>query len=231
MRYSALALIMAAVAAPAMADTGDIRVAVGAAYVNPNDSSSHLTNVENAAGLPANSTEVAVNSNTQLGITINYDVTPNWSVEVLGATPFSHDITLKAAGTPVDGLKVGKTKHLPPTVSLQYRFMEGQKVRPYIGLGVNYTTFFDSKVNGELATTLDSLGLTGSKKLSLSDSWGLAAQAGFDWQINDKVYIRGAVWYADIDTTAKVKVDGATVQKVDVSIDPVVAFVGVGYRF
>ncbi|WP_341504120.1 OmpW family outer membrane protein [Gallaecimonas sp. GXIMD4217] len=229
MKTAAIAVLVAlGLAAPAMADDG-FRVAFGAANANPNDDSSYLNNVEAAAGLAANSTKVTVEDNTQLGITLNYDFHPNWSLELLAATPFSHDIKVK--GGAVDGLKVGKTKHLPPTLSVQYRFNPGQDFRPYVGLGLNYTTFFDEKVDGELAGTLDALGLTGSKELELDDSFGLAAQVGFDWNINDKVYVRGAIWYADIDTDAKVKVNGATVQKVSVDIDPTIYMLGLGYRF
>ncbi|WKE67323.1 outer membrane beta-barrel protein [Gallaecimonas kandeliae] len=231
MRYSMLALAAALFCGSALADDTGLRVTVGAVNVNPNAGSGHLGNVEAAAGLPAGSTELDVSSNTQLGLIFTYDMDPNWSVELLAATPFSHDITLKAGGTPVDGMKVGKTKQLPPTLSLQYRFMEGQDVRPYLGLGINHTIFFQEKVDGELASTLDSLGLTGDKELKLSSSTGLAAQAGFDWKINEKTYLKAAIWYADIDTDAKVKVDGQTVQKVKVNVDPVVAFIGVGYRF
>ncbi|EKE76795.1 OmpW/AlkL family protein [Gallaecimonas xiamenensis] len=231
MRYSALALAAALVCGPALADESGWRFTVGAAHVNPNDDSGHLGNVEAAAGLPSNSTSLKVDSDTQLGLTLNYDIDSVWSIELLAATPFSHDISMSAPGTAVDGLDVGKTKHLPPTLSLQYRFLDGSAVRPYLGLGINYTFFFDEHVDGELATTLDSLGLTGDKSLELSDSIGLAGQAGIDWEINDKTFFRAALWYTDIDTDAKVKVNGQTVQKVKVNIDPVVAFIGLGYRF
>ncbi|WP_115718665.1 OmpW/AlkL family protein [Gallaecimonas mangrovi] len=231
MRYSVLALAAAALfCGSAVADTG-WRVTAGAINVNPNDDSSHLTNVEAAAGLPSNSTKVKVDDDTQLGLTLNYDFAPNWSVELLAATPFSHEITLSSPGTAVDGLNVGKTKQLPPTVTLQYRFLDGEKIRPYIGVGVNYTKFFDSHVSGQMSSTLDSLGLTGDKDITLSDSFGLAGEVGMDWSITDKAFVRAAVWYADIDTDARVKVNGQTVQKVDVQIDPVVAYIAFGYRF
>ncbi|WP_417356625.1 OmpW/AlkL family protein [Gallaecimonas pentaromativorans] len=231
MRYSALALAAALVCGSAVADDAGWRITAGAINVNPNDSSSHLTNVEAAAGLPANSTEVKVDDDTQLGLTVNYDIDANWSVELLAATPFSHEITLSSPGTAVDGLNVGKTKQLPPTLSLQYRFLDGNPVRPYVGIGLNYTKFFNEKISGQMSDTLDSLGLTGDKELTLSDSVGLAGQVGVDWAINQQFFVRAAVWYADIDTKARVKVNGQTVQKVDVDIDPVVAYLAIGYRF
>ena len=54
-----------------------------------------------------------VNNNTQLGLTGTYMFTDNIGVELLAATPFSHEIKLGSA-------LVGKTKHLPPSVYAQY---------------------------------------------------------------------------------------------------------------
>ncbi len=66
------------------------------------------------------------------------------------------------------------------------------KVRPYIGAGVNYTTFFDEKFND----TGKEAGLT---DLSLKDSWGMAGQVGLDYLINRDWLINASVWYMDID--------------------------------
>ena len=46
-------------------------------------------------------------------IGFTYMMTDVWAIEVLAAYPFKHDIEL------LDGTKVGSTKHLPPTVSVQ----------------------------------------------------------------------------------------------------------------
>ncbi|MBU2224852.1 MAG: OmpW family protein, partial [Gammaproteobacteria bacterium] len=98
----------------------NISVNVGAIQVAPNDSSSSLNVVEQVAGLPAGSTAVGVNNNTQLGLTIDYKIDNNWTMELIAATPFSHDITVK--GSAIDGLDIGNTKHLPPTLLAQYHF-------------------------------------------------------------------------------------------------------------
>jgi hypothetical protein len=67
-------------------------------------------------------------------------------------------------------------------------------------------------------------------KLSLDDSFGLAAQAGVDIPLSDNWAINLAVWYIDIDSTAKIRTDVGTVE-FDVSIDPWVYNVGIAYRF
>lgn len=196
-------------------------------------SSSNLNVIEQVAGLPIGSTALTVDSNTQLGITIDYKFTPNWAVQLIAATPFSHDITV--SGSAIDGLAVGQTKHLPPTLVGQYHFTNwSQRWLPFVGIGLNYTVFFDEGIDGQLLGALDDLGVTGvadSVSLSLSNSWGLALQAGVNVKITDSLGIHAMVSKVDIATTGHVKVNDTVVQSVNVDIDPVVAMVGVRWAF
>lgn len=212
-------------AAPASAE---FAINVGAITVAPDDSSSSLNVIEQVAGLPAGSTAVGVNSNTQLGLTFDYKFTPNWSVQLIAATPFSHDIKVK--GSAIDGLKVGKTKHLPPTLLAQYHFMpENQTFDPFVGVGLNYTVFFDEKTDGQLEGALDALSVTASNDkvgLKLKSSFGLALQAGVNVKLTDSLGVHLMLSKMDIDTTGRVQVNGATIQSVNVNIDPYVAMIG-----
>lgn len=74
----------------------------------------------------------------------------------------------------------------------------------------------------------------GLSDLSLDDSWGLAANIGIDYMINEDWFLNASVWYADIGTTAKYKqtVGGITTQySTDVDIDPWAFMIGGGYNF
>ena len=82
-------LLALGAAAPAYAD---FSVNVGAIGVMPNDSSGSLPVIENVAGAPAGSMGVRVNSDIQLGLTIDYKIDENWTIELIAATPFSHDL-------------------------------------------------------------------------------------------------------------------------------------------
>lgn len=133
-------LIAAAFASPvAMAhQAGDILVRGGLAFVSPQTSS------DNVLGTG----ELEIDSNMQLGLTLSYMLTDNWGVELLAATPFSHSVSTAGLG------EVAKVKHLPPTLMAQYYFGDANsKVRPYVGAGINYTTFFDEEGRGALAGT------------------------------------------------------------------------------
>ena len=94
---------------------------------------------------------------------------------------------------------------------------------PYIGAGVNYTTFFDEKFND----TGKEAGLT---DLSLKDSWGVAGQVGMDYLINRDWLINASVWYMDIDTDVRFKAGGQQ-QSISTRLDPWVFMFSAGYRF
>ncbi|EGR1274297.1 outer membrane protein OmpW [Vibrio parahaemolyticus] len=189
---------------------GDFVLRVGAASVVPNDSSDKILGSQE---------ELKVDSNTQLGLTFGYMFTDNISLELLAATPFSHDIS-----TDLVGSDIADTKHLPPTLMVQYYFGEPQsKFRPYVGAGLNYTIFFDEGFN----STGKAAGLS---DLKLDDSFGLAANVGVDYMINDQWFLNASAWYANIETEATYKAGGAK-QKTDVKINPWVFMISGGYKF
>ncbi len=206
-------------------EKGDWILRAGPIVVSPHEDSDAI----DVAGL-VTLAGVDIDNSTQLGLTGVYMLSDNVGVEVLAATPFKHDISV--SGT---GISAGDTRHLPPTVSLQYYFGDSSsQLRPYVGVGANTTIFFDEDVDNELNVALD--GIVGlpvgsvNAKLELDQSWGLAAQAGFDYSLNSNWMINGAVWIIDIDTEATIKTAVANV-KFDVEIDPVVYILSIGYKF
>lgn len=193
-------------------ETGDYFLRVGVAQVAPDASSGTVL----GGG-------VDVDDATGLGFSGTWFYSPNIGIELLAALPFEHDIV--GAGA-LNGVDIGTTKHLPPTLSVQYYPLTGKKFQPYIGIGLNYTTFFDSNTSD----TLDAA-LNGSTDISLDDSTGVAFQLGADLQLSEKWYLNAAVWKIDIETTADISVNGAHAASVDVTIDPIVYMLGVGYAF
>ncbi len=199
MKKTVLAAALASlVAAPAMAfEAGDWLVRVGITNVDPKSDNHPVVTADAGAALNLNAT---------------YLMTDNWAVDILAAIPFNHDIELVDGGA-----RVGETDQLPPTVSLQYYFTPDSRFKPYIGVGVNYTTFFSEDTTGALEGV----------DLDLDDSWGLAAQLGFDYMINDNWFATLDARWMDIDTEARL--DGASIG--DVEIDPFVYGLSFGYRF
>lgn len=188
MKTTILALLAAtALATPAMAqEQGSMTFGFGLASVSPKSGNGTL------AGAAAD-----VGDDIRPSITFEYFIRDNIGIEVLGALPFKHDVR-------VGGAYAGNTKHLPPTVTVNYHFPTGGKWKPFAGLGVNYTTFFEER--SPLGT------------LSIEDSFGVAAHLGVDYALTEKAALRMDVRYIDIDSD--VKLNGAKIGKVE--IDPVV---------
>ena len=223
---TAATILAAGLALPAIAhEKGDFVLRFGATTVDPDVSSDPIVITEDLV-LPGG---VDVDDNTQLGITGVWMFADKFGLELLAATPFEHDIHLVDA--PV---QVGSTKHLPPTLSVQWYPRGGQSGwQPYLGVGLNYTTFFDTETTDEFGAALGDLVGVGEPvptDLDLDDSWGLAAQAGIDFMLGDHWMINAAIWYIDIGTTATVKTPLPDV-KFDVDLDPLVCNIGIGYRF
>ncbi|MDX9740608.1 MAG: OmpW family outer membrane protein [Gammaproteobacteria bacterium] len=208
-------LIMAvACSGAAWAAPGDLTVRVGAAHVAPNDDSGQL-NPPIVAGA-----EVEVDSSTSLGLTVGYMLGEKLGIGLLAAWPFEHDI--KGAGALAGAGTIAKTKHLPPTVTLQYHFAPEASVRPFVGAGINYTKFFSEKTEGALRDDLD------VQDISLDDSWGWALEAGIDVDVTPDWFLSGQIFYIDIDTTAELAGGAASI---DVDINPWVFMASVGRTF
>jgi len=203
--------LVAAAAFPAVANAhqaGDVIFRVGTATVRPTEGS------DNVLGLGS----FDINNNTQMGMTLGYMFTDNIGVELLAATPFQHKVGLKSTGT------IAEVKQLPPSLMAQYYFGDKlDKLRPYLGVGINYTTFYDTNFN---QTGRDA----GLSVLSVKDSWGVATQAGLDYNLDENWLINMSVWWMDIDTEVKFKAGGEQ-QNINTRIDPWVFMFGVGYRF
>ena len=225
-----LGILFGLVSGSALAN--DFSVNVGAISVMPDDSSGSLNVVESVAGLGPNSSGVGVNTNTQLGLTFDYALDNNWVIELVAATPFSHNIS--GTGS-LKGIKIGDTKHLPPTLLAQYHFdIANDNITPFIGVGANYTTFFDDQVSPAVKNLLVSTGVATTADnvdLALSNSWGVALQAGVNVELSNDWGLHFMVSKMDIDSTGDVRLNGTAIERVDVKIDPYVAMAGLRYTF
>ena len=162
------------------------------------------------------STYIEVDGGTSATFNLTYFFTRNLAFDVLAALPFDHDIVLVSDGA---GAKVAETNHLPPTISLQYHLLPDGDFQPYVGVGANWTTFFNTD-------TIDDLANAGVD-LELDDSFGFAAQIGADFLIGDDWLLNADVRYIDLETDATL--GGAELG--GVAIDPMVYSISIGYRF
>ncbi|MGP5311763.1 OmpW/AlkL family protein [Psychrobacter faecalis] len=182
---------------------GTWSIAAGAHYVDPKSDNGTLANTD--LGLVAN---VDVDGDVRPTISGEYFIANNVGVELLAAIPFHHDFTLNDATG--NELLTGKTQHLPPTLSLQYHF-DGynlpMNVKPFVGVGVNYTTFFKEKISN-------------GADLDLDDSVGVAGHIGLDIPFAPTESFRIDARYMDIKTDASLNIDGTKYELGEVDISP-----------
>jgi len=215
----ALSLIASAPAALAYTK-GDIIVRGGLTTVAPDDSSSNIFAGGNDLGLG-----LSVGNDTQLGLNVAYFVTDRLNIELLAATPFKHVVDFGVPNPLGTGNQLGEVTHLPPTLSVNYYVNDPSSAfQPYVGVGVNYTIFFDEN----FTAANDAAGLT---DLKLDNSFGLSAQIGLDFMLNDHWHVNGSVRWIDIDTEASFQVGGAPGRVDNITIDPWVYTLSVGYKF
>lgn len=171
----------------------------GAHVVDPKSDNGRL------AGMKA-----SIDSNIRPTASIEYMATPNWGIDLLAAWPFRHDVRL-------DGVRAASTQQLPPTLGVNYHFLPDATISPFVGAGLNYTWFHNSRGVGPLQGT----------HVSIDNSWGAAAHAGVDMKLSERWLITADLRWIDIKSD--VHVNGSKVGRA--TINPLVYGLSAGYRF
>lgn len=142
---------------------------------------------------------------------ITYFINQNWALElVLGIS--KHDV--EGTGL-IAGADVGDFLIIPPHLMLQYHFHLNERIKPYVGVGVNYSIIFNED-EGPGFTDLD-----------IDNGWGFSLQAGVDIKVKEQ-------WYLNVDVKKTWMSVDATVNNAitaDIDVDPWLVGVGLGYRF
>lgn len=158
--------------------------------------------------------EVKLNNESVPEVDFTYFINESFAFELVLATA-SHEA--QAYGTALNNLDLGDVTLLPPTLTAQYHMNLG-KLKPYVGAGVNYTFFYGEEPGV-------------AKSVSYENSFGWALQVGVDYQIKEDIYLNLDLKRIALSTDVHVETysNGAVDAKVD--IDPLIAGIGIGYRF
>ncbi len=147
-------------------------------------------------------------------VDFSYFLTDQFALELIAATT-RHGV--KATGTAAGTVNLGSVWLLPPTLSLQWHPMPKASFSPYLGVGINYTFFYNNNAPGGL---INSVGY--------KNNAGYALQAGADISLKGPWFMNVDVKKLFLSTTANVN-HGFVSAKVD--LDPIIAGIGFGYRF
>jgi len=225
-RFLTSLALAAALVAPAIASAdvapgqpkGDWLFRLGVSQLNPIES----PGLENPLG---NGVDLTADSDVSVTGTIAYMITDHIGTELLLAYPFSHGIDAKFPGGSKQ--RIGHVDILPPTLNLQWYFLPGHKINPYVGAGVNWAIFTSSDLKK------NALGLPDNAKLDTGDSFGADAQIGADIQLYDHWFVNLDVRYIGVSTDVTIRnvdEDGNRLKLGDLDINPMLYTVAVGYR-
>jgi outer membrane protein len=208
LRPLAIAAVFALGAVAAHAQVNKLKA--GVAHVDINNTTTGVKGI----GVPPGA-DLEVEDATTLFFGYERMLTPNIGIELAAGIPPTHDT--KASGSIAFLGKVSSVKQAGPTVFANYHFGdEGQPLRPYVGLGINYTRFFDAKSEY-------------GQDIELSDSWGLAGHLGASYALTKEWAIEASF------AMAKVKSDlvatGTTVHTTTIDFKPRVFILTAVYSF
>lgn len=229
---AALTLALTGLSTAAQAQTQDYTVRVGYTHIAPNSSATDATGP--FLFKPNSGISLEVQKESTLFFSVARRLDDRFEVELALGLPPTHDVTAKLNPSIVPGYVVsayqGQTiariRQMAPTVFLNYSFGESSSaLRPFVGVGLNYTRF-DDRRSTPTGNSLNG----GPTDIRLTDSWGLAAQVGLDYRINDQWSIHGSVATARVKTTLTATTAGAA-RTMDIHFRPVVLTIAAGYRF
>jgi outer membrane protein len=185
---------------------GQWQVTARMTTVAPDEDGAILTSAGAATGL-----NVAVNDDTVPTLGFTYFFTDHIAVEAILGTS-QHEIRAQGGTTDV---AVHETWVLPPVIAAQYHFNPKGRVSPYVGAGVNFMNWYNGK---------DKNGFT----VALKNSGGTAIQAGVDIALKNNWVLN--LDYKKVFYKTDARINGGALTS-EVTLDPTVASVGLGYRF
>jgi outer membrane protein len=157
-------------------------------------------------------------------------LTPDIDVELaMGYPPLAK---VKGSGpetlgsVPYNGQVVSSARWIAPTLLLEYNFLSvNSPFRPYIGVGVNYTTFYDRD-----STSAGNAASGGPTRTSLTASVGPAAVVGLTYRITDRWHLHGSYGISQVKTNLTADTDGV-IRTSRISFGPQALIVSIGYSF
>jgi outer membrane protein len=249
-RKICLALMSCAISGGAMAQSaGSLITSVGGAWLDFGGSSSTPLQSSSALGTftsPGTGGQIHNTFTAELALT--YFITDNIALDLASGIPPKLNLYAQGTAAPFGSggptLDFGSLKPLattrawPPILFVKYYFFSAQtQLRPFVGVGVNYTWYSHTNLNSNFSAALQQVaGPGGHAEASLSPSWNPAFNFGVSYNIDKNWYATASATYLSLKTTATVSAvaaNGQTVltNKTRITADPWIVFVGVGYRF
>lgn len=225
---SVAAVLTCGVAGSALAQATTLKL--GLVSVEPNSSASAVS----GPFTPVDALSLKVQRKSTLFFSAAREITPNWELELALGVPPTHDVTLvvlRPTAVPgsvaaQNGAVAAKVRQVAPTLFANYKFGDAtSQIRPFVGLGVNYTVFDKTE-----STPVNDAVNGGATNIKLEDSIGLAMQLGVTAKLGGPWSITGAWSTAQVKTKMTTNTLGIE-RTADIKFRPSVITVALGYSF
>jgi outer membrane protein len=127
---------------------------------------------------------------------------------------------------PYNGKIISTARWFSPSLLFEYVFGDANsKLRPYVGVGVNYTRFFSRQ-----STAAGNAASGGPTSISLPSSVGPAATLGLSYEVNDRWHVYASYSVAQVNT--KLTAETAGLQRTaEIHFWPNALVISAGYSF
>jgi outer membrane protein len=157
-------------------------------------------------------------------------LTSHFAVELaLGYPPLAKVVGrgLPSVGSvPYNGQVVSSARWIAPTLFLEYNFLPPDSLfRPYLGVGVNYTTFYDRDT-----TAAGNAAFGGPTKISLTASVEPAVTGGLDYHVSNRWHVYASYSWSNVKTDLTADTAGV-IRTTRINFSPRVVVVSAGFSF
>jgi outer membrane protein len=171
----------------------------------PEDSNSSITPIGG---------RITVDPSVSPEVDLSYFVTDHIAIEGEAGVLYS---SIAAKNTAYGDITIGKVWSAPIDLTLQYHLLPQSRFNPYVGAGLNVTTYFGEQAAGGLV-----------QNFSVDTAVGAVLEIGADYQIAGR-------WYANLDVKqlllgAQAHINNGEVDAKD-RLNPVILGAGIGYQF
>lgn len=219
--------VLAGASLPALAD-GNNTIRLGGYFINYRADVANVTGT--GAGAVPPGVQASVDSVNTIYMAYVRRLSPHFDLEMaMGIPPTTTMVgqgPAKLGSVPYSGQNIASSKWLSPTLLLNYNFFEETATwRPYIGVGVNYTHFYDNT-----ASAAGNAAFGGPTTASLSDSWGLAGTVGIKFRYDARWSVYASYSMSQVKSNLTATTSGA-VRTTSINFHPSAFVLSAGYSF
>ena len=213
-------------ASAAFADqAGPNDVRLGMYFVHYESEASDISGPYVPSGL-----NVHLNNVETLYVAYVRSLSSHWNVELA----FGYPPLTKTEGrgpptvgsVPYNGKVISTARWVAPTLLVEYVFRSpSARLRPYVGVGVNYTKFVNRQ-----STPAGNAASGGPTSISLPASVGPAATAGLSYELNDRWHVYASYSVAQVNSKLTANTAGI-IRTSEVHFWPNTVVISAGYSF